>query len=416
MTLDPEGLFRETVARLSGERLVEEALSRSGLVGPTRVIALGKAALGMTRGAARVLGEVSGVAATFISGAVPEGVRLLQGSHPIPDVASERAGRELLAEAAGAPAEEPLAFLISGGGSAIAASPARGITLADKVETTRALLHGGVPIEEINAVRKHLSALKGGHLGARARSARRYSFVLCDVPSGDLASVASGPTSGDPTTFAQCLGIVRDAALPLPERVQARLQAGARGEIDETPKPDDPRLEGIAHVLLAAPADLSRVASELAGERGERCAAHPLALRGSLDEWVERCVRFVRSGGRSNEATSWLALSGEPSLRIPAGAGRGGRMQHLALLLARELSGAPFVAMCAGSDGRDGDTPHAGAQADGETARRARGMNVDLDRAIARFDSATTCAALGVAVPAFDSGTNLCDLVLIRRG
>ena len=402
---DLSELYRSTLSQLSGERLAAQALSRAGLSGPVRVLALGKAAAGMARGAARHLPLAGGVVASACEAPIPGELRAVRGSHPVPSEDSEAAGRALLGEARAAKPEETVLFLISGGGSAIAAVPAPGLSLADKIATTRALLAGGTAIEQTNAVRKHLSALKGGQLAAATRARRRMALVLCDVASSDLASVASGPTVGDPTTYADCLAIVRQVALP--ERVRAHLEAGARGERPETPKPGEPRLAGIEHELLASPIDLARTAARLSGEA---CELEPGPFTGPVEGLAERLVARVLSSVRSK----LVALSGEVTVALPPGALSGGRMQHLALLLARALEGRPFRALCAGSDGRDGPSENAGAVVDGQTARLARANGVDLDRAIARFDSAAACSVLGLAIPAFDSGTNLCDLVLVR--
>jgi len=408
MGLDLEALYREALRRLSAEELTARALAGRGLGGGVRLLGLGKAACGMARGAATALGEVRGLVASNLASPLPKDVRFLQGSHPVPDERSERAGRALLAEAGSLAPDETAIFLVSGGGSAIAAAPSSGLSLEEKIGATRALLLGGTSIEETNAVRKHLSAIKGGQLAAAARGSRRIALVLCDVTSGDLASVASGPCTGDPTTFADCLRILERRQVSLPLRAREHLEAGARQQLAETPKPDDPRLASVEQVLLAAPFDLARVAQEISLESGEPCAIEERAFVGRVEEVAEHIVRRVREAS----GPGLFAFAGEPTVRVPPDSGSGGRMQHLALLLARSLAGADFEALCAGSDGRDGDTPHAGARVDGRTAGRA---GAQLDLPIARFDSATTCAALGLALPAFDSGTNLCDLVLVRK-
>lgn len=405
--LDLLDLYRATLSRLSGEALAARALSRAGVSGPMRVLGLGKAAAGMTRGAASVVPLSGGLVAAPAGARLPPGVRWAKGSHPVPDGASEQAGRALLEEARSARPDETALFLVGGGGSALACVPAAGLTLSDKVAATRALHAGGAAIEQTNAVRKHLSALKGGQLAAATKAQRRLSLVLCDVPSGDLASVASGPTAGDPTTYSDCLAVA--SRVPLPDRVRAHLEAGARGERPETPKPGDPRLDGLEQTLLAGPADLARTAADLSDGP---CELEARPFVGPVEALAERIASRVLSSSGS----TLLALSGEVTVTLPGDAQPGGRMQHLALLLARALAGRPFRALCAGSDGRDGATGHAGAVVDGQTAGRAASAGLDLDRAIARFDSAATCAELGVAVPAFDSGTNLCDLVLVRVG
>jgi hydroxypyruvate reductase len=407
-------LFEKTVSSLSAERLAANAVGEAvnpGEPGAWHIIALGKVACDMARGAHRALGTCAGgIAACHRVAPVPAGVRLVLGSHPFPNEGSERAGRALLEEGRQLRSSDRVLFLLSGGGSSIAAVPAEGLDLDGKVASTRALLASGVPIEEMNAVRKHLSRLKGGQLGAASGAGRGMAFVLGDVPSGDMASVASGPTCPDPTTFRDCLEIVRGRRVELPSRARARLERGAAGALPETPKPGDPLLARIEHRLLAEPGELARTAARLATSSGIPCEHWPSAFSLPVEELAERIVSELRATRRE----ILLALSGEPTVKAPSGAGRGGRMQHLALLLARSLAGASFRALCAGSDGRDGDTPHCGAQVDGHTAERAVSLGLDLDRAIERFDSAETCRALGVALPAFESGTNLCDLILVH--
>ena len=410
-----EALYRDAVASLSGERLALDALSQrtAELVpaegGRRLIFALGKAACGMAR-AAGSLGAVSGVAVAAFPGAVPSGVSVVQGGHPLPDERSVRGGEALLTLAAASRPEDVALFLISGGGSALAAAPAPGVSLSDKVKTTRALLRSGAPIEEINAVRRHLSALKGGQLAASCSAGRRLALILGDIPSGDAALVSSGPTHPDPTSFEDALDILRRRNVGVPAAVSAWLALGAAGQLAETPKPGDARLSSVEHVLLAAPRDLAVTAGKLAEQRGMTASVEERPLTGDVNEAVER-IASVIAAGRGHRL---LILWGEPTVKLPPSAGRGGRMQQLALLLAQRLEGTRFEALCAGSDGRDGDSDHAGARVDGETAARARSAEIDLAAAISRCDSAAATSKLGLALPAFDSGTNLCDLVLIR--
>jgi glycerate 2-kinase len=414
MTPDLEAIYREALEELSGERLARAAVAAcAGALQPdpggrVRVLALGKAAAAMARGAAGLAWPLEGVAASASAGAVPDGVELALGAHPLPDARSLRAGEALLAAASRQRPSDRLLALVSGGGSAIAAAPAPGLTLDDERAASQALLRSGAPIDAMNAVRKHLSRLKGGLLGAACGQPRGLALILCDVPSGDLAAVASGPFCADPTTFDQALEAVRAYRVELDAAARLYLEAGARGEAPETLKPGDPRLAHLAPRLLASPPDLARAAARRARTRGTPCDCEERAFSGDLGELAARLLARALSG-----PPGMLAIAGEPALAIPPGVGSGGRMQHLALTLARALAGRRFRALCAGSDGRDGDTPHAGAVVDGETARRAQALGVDLDRVLARFDSAAACRSLGAALPAFDSGTNLCDLVLL---
>jgi len=410
--IDLPTLFSDTVQALAADKLVGDALaSREHWRAPREpfhLLALGKQAFAMTRGA-QVLGRPSSAVAAGLYGDPPSGVLAFRGSHPVPDASSVSAGRALLAAAGTISRSDAALFLLSGGGSAIAAVPAAGMTLEDKVTTTRLLLTSGAPIEEMNAVRKHLSALKGGRLGELTRAKRRLALVLCDVPSGDLSSVASGPTVADRTTFSDCLEILRRHRVSVPPSVRHHLEQGAAGGHPETPKPGDPRLEGIEHVVLAEPVDLTRTACRLASPSVD-CEGAPRAFSLPVEALAEEIVRAAMRA----KGPRLLVFSGEATVHVPPSSGSGGRMQHLALMLTRALAGRPFQALCAGSDGRDGPTPHCGALVDGQTLGRAASLGLDIDRSIARFDSATACAALGVALPAFDSGTNLCDLVLVR--
>ncbi len=408
---DLENSYRKSVEALSGESLVRDALAahQEASANRVRVIAVGKAACSMTRGAARALPQATGVVAGHFPEPLPPGFELVLGAHPVPDERSVRAARALCEAARGAHEDEPVLFLVSGGGSAIAALPAEGVTLREKIETTRALLRSGAAIEEMNAVRKHLSAIKGGQLGAACRSRQSLALVLSDVSSNDLGSVASGPTVADTSTFGDCLEIARRRQIALPRSVVDRLERGAAGELSETPKPGNPRLEAIEHRLLAGPRELAETAARLAASGQVR-----VEVFGPVTCSVEQLAEDIHERAASRTSPVLLVYCGEPTLRVPAGSGKGGRMQHLALLLARGLAGRQFQALCAGSDGRDGDTEHCGALVDGQIAARAAERGVDLDGAIARFDSATALGELSAALPAFASGTNLCDLVLFH--
>jgi glycerate-2-kinase len=303
--------------------------------------------------------------------------------------------------------------LLSGGGSALAVAPAAGLAFADKADAVQAVMRGGATIQRLNAVRKHLSALKGGRLGARLAPAPVTVLVLSDVPGDDLSSIASGPLAPDPTTYADALEAVADAGARLPDPVRAHLEAGLRGEREETPKPGDARLAGVTHRLLAGPVHLARAAADAARARGFQAEAEPAPLTGDVAEVAARLAAWARAhAGRGRRL---LAFGGEPTIRVPpsATAPDGGRAQHLALLAARELAGLPAAVLAAGSDGRDGPTEQAGAVADGGTWDAARAAGVDLDRVLAEARSGPAALAVGAAIPRVETGTHLCDLVLV---
>ncbi len=375
-------LYRRTLEAMGGAALARAAAAR--LPAPfhgaasLRLLGLGKAAHTLARGALDALtpSSCSGLlvlqesALERAHATLPSTLALMVGSHPMPDERSLAAGRALLRATRESAPEEPALILVSGGGSSLATAPVEGLTFEALRATFEALLQSGVPIEEMNAARKRLCALKGGKLAAALGSKRAAAMVLCDIPSGDLASVAGGPTLAGPTP------------------------------------PFD-------HLCLATPIDLARAAAREAAPMETEVAAR--TFTGRVEELAERVAKAALRRRDDADAPGLFIISAEPTLHIPQGAGRGGRMQHLALLLAERLEGLPFRALCAGSDGRDGDTAHAGALVDGRTAARARALGINLRQAIARFDSAPACAALGAALPAFDSGTNLCDLILLER-
>ncbi len=252
---------------------MERALAVPGAApaGSVRVLSIGKAAHAMATAAARILDRQirDGLIVSHVEGAAPPRFEAMRGSHPVPNEESERAGRRALALAGSVREDESLLLLLSGGGSAITAVPAEGVTLDDKRRTTDRLLKAGADISALNTVRKHLSAFKGGWLAAGA-SAPFLTLAISDVVGDDLSVIASGPGVPDASTFADAIAVLRrfgglDA---YPPSVVARLLSGARGEVRETPKPGDPRL--------------ARAMARVIGGRGDAMdgAAHEARSRG----------------------------------------------------------------------------------------------------------------------------------------
>jgi glycerate 2-kinase len=416
-----EDVYREALAGLSAARLVSASLAERGSPdGPLRVLALGKAAAPMLEAALSGLGpRARDPLCVLPEGSAPPAagrgdLRVLAAGHPRATKASLAAGRAIVAWArsgAGAPA----LVLLSGGGSALAVAPPDGVPFEDKVAAVAALMRAGLGIHELNAVRKHLSLLKGGRLGLLLEPSQVLVLVLSDVPGDDLTAIASGPLVPDPTTFAAVEAIVArsGAASSLPGTVLAHLRAGARGEVPETPKPGDPRFARIAHRLLAGPVDLARAAAAAAARRGFAAEASPEPLRGDVAEVAARLARWARE--HAGKGRRLLALGGEPTIQVPpdAGAPEGGRAQHLALLAAREIAGLAAAILAAGSDGRDGPTAQAGAVVDGGTLDRAARAGLDVAAALAAARSGPAAVALGAAIPRFETGTHLCDLHLV---
>ncbi len=420
LAADCEAIYREALARTAARRLVADDLALEPLSpGPVRVLALGKAAGEMMAAALAALDDRARDPLCVVPEGVPgpPGARVLHGSHPRPAAGSAEAGRAILEWADAGKGAQAL-VLLSGGGSALAVAPPEGpgerdpVPFADKVEAVGLLMRAGLAIQELNAVRKHLSRLKGGRLGILLAPAPVRALVLSDVPGDDLSVIASGPLVADPSSWDDVRTIVASSGVEerLPPSVRARIEAGpAEGE---TPKPGDPRLDSIVHRILAGPTHLARVAAEAARELRYDAEADPVPLAGDVSEVATRLARWVRQNvGRGPRL---LALGGEPTIRIPDAARSpdGGRAQHLALLCAQEIAGLPAAVLAAGSDGRDGPTEQAGAVVDGETETAAARAGLDLGAALAQARSGPAAVALGAAITSFPTGTHLCDLVL----
>jgi len=343
---------------------------------------------------------LSGVVATRYGHAVPAGrVRVIEAGHPVPDAAGVRAAEAMLAAVAGLGPDDLVVALISGGGSACLALPAPGLTLADKQAMTRALLNSGAPIGEINTVRRHASAIKGGRLALAARPARVVTLVISDVPGDDLAAVASGPTLSDGSTPADALAILRHRAIPVPNGF-------ARHLADAPPLPD---VRGEAR-LIASPGQALAAAAAFA--RGQRI--EPVLLGDALEGesavmGAEMAARALAARGAGPRV---LLSGGETTVTIGAGgAGRGGRNMEFALALAVALRGASGIWAIAGdSDGIDGTEDAAGAIVAPDTLARVGALGLDAGRVLAGHDSYGLFAALGDLVMTGPTLTNVNDI------
>jgi len=394
--VDPERLAREELAR-RGERF--EA-----------AVAIGKAASALARGARE--GLAPGARRLLIR---PQGAPGLldpqweqrTGGHPLPDRGSVEAGERLERWLGEIPAA-PLLALISGGGSACVEVPAAGLSLEDLVATQRALLASGLPIQKVNAVRKHLSRIKGGGAlrAAGDRPPRILALLLSDVPGDDPAALASGPFVADPTTYEEALAAV--AGLDVPEAVRRHLEAGARGEIPETLKREDPRVET---------ALLGSVRTAVAAVLAEVRRAGFQAVEGDLAGEAAEAGRDLVARGRSLEAPVALVLGGETTVTLRGEAGSGGRNQELALAAARELAGGSGeLVLALATDGVDGPTRSAGALVDGSTWEAVRRAGADPEAALARHDSRTALARVpGALLETGPTGTNVGDLAVYLR-
>lgn len=346
---------------------------------------------------------------------------LLEAGHPVPDERGAAAARRIRARAEAAGPEDLVLFLVSGGGSALTPAPAPPITLAEKQALTRLLLAAGATIRELNAVRKHCSLLKGGQLARAAAPARVHALLLSDVIGDPLDVIASGPTAPDPTTFADALAILDRFELRgrVPGAVRARLEAGARGEVAETPKPDDPLFARVTNAIIGN--NQLVVDAAAARARGLGFVPHVLtrALAGEARLVARDLVatgRGVAAGRGPVPAPACLIAGGETTVTV-SGPGRGGRCQELALAAAIEIANEPDLAvLAAGTDGSDGPTDAAGAIVDGGSIARARARGLEARVHLEANDSHGLLGPIGDLVVTGPTGTNLLDLYLVLVG
>jgi glycerate 2-kinase len=380
------------------------------------VIAAGKAAPAMASAAARHFGPAmrAGLIVAPAADPVP-GFDVVAGGHPLPTGESEAAGRRALALAASTAAAETLLVLISGGASALMAVPADGVALADKRAATSQLLRAGADITALNTVRKHLSAIKGGWLAAGARAACR-TLVVSDVVGDDLSVIASGPTVADASTYADALAVVRryggeDA---YPPAAIARLRRGAQGDVAETPKPGDPRLERSRTTVVGSRRDAMGGAAAAADALGYHVVRIDDPLVGEARVAAPSHLRATMARAAGVGRPACIVSSGETTVHV-VGRGRGGRNQEFALAAAVELAHVDAAAALAsvGTDGIDGPTDAAGAIADRSTLARAAGAGLPADRALADNNAYACLDAIGDLVHTGPTGTNVGDLQVI---
>jgi hydroxypyruvate reductase len=374
--------------------------------GRTIVVGAGKASAAMAKAVEDAWqGELTGLVVTRYGHAVPcRRIEIAEAAHPVPDENGVAAARRILDLVKTAGPDDLVLCLISGGGSALLTLPADGLTLADTQAVNRALLACGAPIDAMNAVRKHLSAITGGRLAAAAYPARCVTLLISDVPGDDPATIASGPTVADPTTFADARQIMARYAMDVPDAV-TRYLAGAR---DETPKPGDPRLATATATIVASPAVSLEAAAGVAKAAGVRAL-----ILGDAIEGEARAVGREMAGNAiaaRREGTPVVLLSGGETTVTLRHKGRGGRNGEFIAGLALALDGAPGIyALAADTDGIDGSEDNAGAFVAPDTLARAAAAGLDLRAAIGHNDCYPFFAALGDLLVTGPTLTNVND-------
>ena len=443
-------IFQAAVHACDAGNLVRRAVRREGdvltigeksfsLAGTDRVIVIGagKACIRMASAVEAVMedristgavvakrsahpsaGLRTGSSAGLESGPVLRKIQVVEASHPVPDEAGVLGSRRILDLVSDAAEQDLILCLLSGGGSALLTAPMPPVTLAEKQEVTRLLLKSGAPIQNFNAVRKHLSMIKGGKLAQAAFPARLLTLVISDVVGDPLEVIASGPTVPDPTTYGDARGILVRLNLweKCPSGVRELLTRGEAGEIVETPKAGDPCFEKSQTFVIGH----NRLGLDAAAQRAASLGYHPLVLSSELAGEAREgasvlvaVAREVKKRNRPVPAPACLLWGGETTVTV-RGKGRGGRNQEMALAAALELSGEEGIAfLSASSDGEDGPTEAAGALCDGGTIGRAKALGLNPFDYLKRNDSNAFFSALGDLLKTGPTGTNVMDFQIL---
>ncbi len=381
--------------------------------GRTVVVGAGKASAAMAAAVEAVWpGPLDGLIVTRDGHAAPtRTIEVVEASHPVPDARGSAAARRILHKVQGLNGDDLVLCLISGGGSALLALPAEGLTLDDKREVTAALLRSGAAIGEMNTVRKHLSGIKGGRLAAAAAPARLLTLLISDVPGDDPAVIASGPTVADPSTFADARAVLARYGIREPAVVMAHLA----GMAEETPKPGDPRLARSEAVIIASPAMSLDAAAAQARAKGIEVEILGDALEGEAREMGAAHGRLALDRARAGRPC--LILSGGESTVTVRGRGRGGRNAEYLLGLTIAIDGAAGIhALAADTDGIDGSEDNAGAFTFPDTMARARARGVDASAHLENNDAYGFFSTLGDLLVTGPTRTNVNDFRAILVG
>lgn len=383
------------------------------------VIGAGKAAARMALALEELMGTriADGLVVVKAGHGLPlKKIRVIEAAHPVPDEAGLWGARQVMELLAGACEQDLIIFLISGGASALLPAPAGRITLVDKQRTTRALLASGATIGEVNAVRKHISKLKGGRLAQLVAPATLVSLILSDVVGDALEDIASGPTVADPSTYADCLGIIRRYSLQekIPAAVLDHLARGANAELEETPKPDSAAFGKARNIIVGS----NRTALAAAQRQAEALGYHTMilsdAVEGESRSVAAEHAALVRAIQETDtppiNRPACLLAGGETTVTV-RGNGLGGRNQEYALAAAMEIDGADgVVALSAGTDGTDGPTDAAGAIVDGATIARGKAKGLTAVEFLRRNDSYHFLQATDDLMRTGPTLTNVMDL------
>jgi len=409
--------YRSTLnkAPLIREEYQKGAFTRLQLAG------FGKAAVPMAKALEDSLGDLisEGTVITKYGHNFPayrlNKIKVWEAGHPVPDQKGLEAARDLIKMLKGADRETLVVCLISGGGSALLTAPSEGISLADKQETTRLLLSSGADIEQLNTVRKHLSAVKGGQLAQIIYPGRTIALMISDVVGDSPAVIASGPVSPDPATYADALAVLKRLGLEelVPAAVTSRLKQGEQGLKPETPKPGDPIFNQVTPFIIAD----NRKAREAAGKKAQELGiAFQILPQPVTGEAREAGIKLAEKILKKPEKDFFLISGGETTVTVK-GKGLGGRNLELALAFAGEIESIKggVTLLSAGTDGADGPTDAAGAIVDERTVSRGKALGLNPRTFLNRNDSYPFLEKTGDLLITGPTGTNVMDIQLILK-
>jgi hydroxypyruvate reductase len=404
----------------AGRRAI--ALDRVERVG---VVAVGKAAPAMAEAVPEAIKakKTFGIIVTKKGYDRPvDGFETREAGHPVPNRQSIQATDEVVELVSELGEEDLLLVLVSGGASALLSSPVKEVGLEDTIELTRLMLDSGMTIQNMNIVRSHLSRVKGGRLAVYAAPASVLTLALSDVVGDKLPAIGGGPTVADPSRYKDAITALKKAQIydKAPKSVIAYLEEGNRGEIPESPKPGDPRLSRAFAAVVGGPRTLLRAAARSARNMGlrVRCATKP--IEGPVEDLVEKYMARAGSMVRSGTGREVFVAVGEPTVDMLAAVeekrkiGKGGRSQHLSILMAQAMSGDEHMAfLAAGTDGTDGPTEAAGGLVDGNTIKECESRKIDVADTLSRYDSYTLLGKIDSRIETGPTDTNVTDLHLL---
>jgi glycerate 2-kinase len=417
-SLDPYGLVQKHAGQIS-------SLYRAGNCQNLYLVSFGKAAHPMARALTDAIGGIlsRGILITkdghVPATGLPKNIAVYEAAHPLPDMRGVLATEKIITLLREADGETLVVCLISGGGSALLVAPQEGIDLKEKQDITQLLLQAGADIGEMNTVRKHLSLVKGGRLAGLAYPARVVSLILSDVIGDHLDVIASGPTAPDESTFPDALAVLERYRLKerIPKKALDILTRGARGEIPETPKKDNPLFDKVENIIIGSNKEALQIAAREAREHGYSPVILTATLAGEAREagrWLAgQAMEADRESGPAVPQKICLIAGGETTVTV-AGNGLGGRNTELALAFAREIRGRKGITLLsAGTDGTDGPTDAAGAVVDGGTLIRAEASGLDVEASLAANDSYHFLEKTADLLITGPTGTNVMDLQII---